>query len=140
MKKAHIISYISIFSFFVLCNFTIDLKNSGNCPIGRTGAPSFSSGSVSRCTGCHGDFSANPTGGSVTVSGLPDAAYTPSQSYPFSLTVTHTTSDRKIWGFAIKAVSTVDRSVVGTWTTTNTNASIKSTGNNIELSHTNAPT
>ncbi len=140
MKKAHFITYISIFSFFVLSNFTIDLKNSGSCPIGRTGAPSFSGGVINRCTGCHGDFSANPSGGSVTVTGLPELGYTPGQSYPFSLTITHATTDRKIWGFSIKAISTVDRSVVGTWTTTNTNASIKSTGNNIELSHFFAPT
>jgi len=114
------------------------ITSNPNCPTGYTMAPT-STGSVRNCTSCHGDYSLNSGGGNITITGLP-STFTPGTAYPFSIKIAHGTADRKIWGYAIKAIDTTTNTVVGTWTSTNVNSSIKGTagGSTYELSHANA--
>ena len=131
MKKVlYLLSFITIAFSFVLSN--------PNCPTGYTMAPT-STGSTRNCTSCHGDYSINSGGGNITLTGLP-STFTAGVAYPFSIKIAHGTADRKVWGYAIKAVDTTTNTVVGTWTSTNANSSIKGTasGATYELSHANA--
>jgi hypothetical protein len=98
-----------------------------------------STGSTRNCTSCHGDYTVNSGGGGITLIGLP-TIFTAGTSYAFSIKIAHGTADRKVWGYAIKAVDTTTNTVVGTWTSTNTNSSIKGAAGSAsyELSHANA--
>ncbi len=123
---------------------TSSLLSNPNCPTGYTGAPKATSpsiGQVRYCTSCHGDFSMNTAGGGITVTGLPSGTYSAGRAYTFSITINHATANRKVWGFAIKAVNTTDNMVVGSFSSANANASLKGTitGNTAELSHAAAP-
>jgi hypothetical protein len=122
---------------FVIIAFSFVLSNP-NCPTGYTMAPT-STGTSRNCTNCHGDYSLNTAGGSITLTGLP-TTFTAGVAYPFSIKIAHSAADRKVWGYAIKAVDTTTNTVVGTWTSTNANSSIKGTagGATYELSHANA--
>ena len=124
---------------FVTVAFSFVLSNP-NCPTGYTMAPT-STGTSRNCTNCHSDYSLNTAGGGITLTGLP-STFTAGVAYPFSIKIAHGTADRKVWGYAIKAVDTTTNTVVGTWTTTNANTSIKGTagGSTYELSHANAAT
>jgi hypothetical protein len=131
--------------FVCMSYTTVKLLSDPNCPLSYTGAPKAvtpSLGQIRYCnnSGCHQDFGLNNTGGSVVATGLPSVNYASGAVYNFSLKITHATADRKKWGFAIKAVNAVDNKVVGTFSTTNANASVKGTivGNTAELSHSNA--
>lgn len=131
MKKQWILAaFILAASSFVLSN--------PNCPTGYTMAPT-STGATRNCTSCHGDYSLNTAGGGITLTGLP-ATFSPGTSYAFNIKINHATADRKIWGYAIKAVDTTTNTVVGTWATGNANSSIKGTAGsaNYELSHASA--
>lgn len=112
-----------------------------NAPTGYTTAPGLNVTTVKNCTSCHGDYSLNVAGGGIVLTGLP-AIYTPGTSYPFTVKISHATANRSVWGFAIKAIDTLTHAVVGTWTTTNANSSIKGTagGSTYELSHANSVT
>lgn len=130
-------------AFITMSYTTASLLSNPNCPVNYTGAPKATTpnlGQVKYCTSCHGDFALNPAGGSVSVTGLPGTTYTPGQVYNFNLKITHASANRKIWGFAVKAVNTTTNAVVGTFSTTNANASVKGSAgaNTTELSHTNA--
>jgi hypothetical protein len=136
---------IIVFGFVCMSYTTIKLLNDPTCPLSYTGAPKAvtpSLGQIRYCTnsGCHSDFALNNAGGSVVATGLPTLHYASGTVYNFSLKITHATANRKKWGFAIKAVNAVDNKVVGTFSTTNANASVKGTvaGNTAELSHANA--
>ena len=137
MKLKVLLPFIIAISLMLLSYTTSTMMYNPNCPTGYTGAPSFSTGAVAQCTSCHG---AGLAGGSVAVSGLPSGSFIPGQTYNFSLTITHSAANRAVWGYAIKAISNVDRAVVGTFSTTNANSSIKSSGNSLELSHATAAT
>jgi len=117
------------------------MTSNPNCPTGYTTAPSLNGTTVRNCTSCHGDYSLNTAGGGIVVTGLP-AIYNPGQSYPFTVKINHSASNRTVWGVAIKAIDTVTHAVIGAWTTTNPNTSIKgsSGGSSYELSHANAAT
>jgi hypothetical protein len=131
MKKyLYLLGFVIIAFSFVLSNPT--------CPTGYTMAPT-STGSTRNCTSCHGDYSLNTAGGGITLTGLP-TTFTAGTSYAFSIKIAHIAADRKVWGYAIKAVDTTTNTVVGTWTSTNTNSSIKGAAGstNYELSHANA--
>jgi hypothetical protein len=131
MKKIYSLIAIAILGMaFVLSN--------PNCPTGYTMAPT-STGTSRNCTSCHGDYAVNSGGGNITLTGLP-STFTAGVAYPFSIKIAHGTADRKVWGYAIKAVDTTTNTVVGTWTSTNANSSIKGTagGATYELSHANA--
>ena len=136
MKLKVLLPFIIATSLMLLSYTTSKVMYNPTCPTGYTGAPSFSSGSTSKCSSCHGGIST----GMVTVMGLPSGSYVPGQTYTFSLTINHSAANRLVWGFAIKSISNVDRSVVGTFSTTNANASVKSSGNSLELSHATAAT
>ena len=134
MKKLYyLLTVLFLCTAFVLSN--------PNCPTGKTGAPSASTGSSSNCTSCHGGNSLNAAGGGIVVSGLP-TTYTAGTAYSFSVKINHASANRTVWGFAIKAIDTVARVVVGTWSTSNANTSIKGTagGTSYELSHAHAGT
>lgn len=104
-------------------------------PAGLTGATG------AYCTGCHSGTAVNGGGGTISVNGLPATGYVPGQSYPFSITITHSAANRSRWGFSI-AARNAGGTAVGTFTTTNPNAAVNSgtTATNQELSHTNAVT
>jgi Reeler domain len=124
---------------------TRSLLSNPNCPVAYTGAPKATTpslGQVKYCTNCHGDFSLNTAGGGIAVNGLPGTTYSPGQVYNFSIRINHAMADRRSWGFAIKAVNTTDNKVVGTFSTTNGNASVKGTvsASTTELSHATAAT
>lgn len=137
MKKN--LHYLIAIALFTMSFTTLRILSNPNAPLGYTTAPKQGTTSGARnCTSCHGDFGINSGGGAVVATGLPSGSYLAGQVYNFSVTVTHSTADRTKWGFAIKAVNTVNNNVVGTFTTTNTtNASVKGTaaGNTMELSH-----
>ena len=132
--------YLKVLLLIVITCTAFVLSNP-NCPTGKTGAPSASTGSVSNCTSCHGGNSLNAAGGGIVVSGLP-TTYTAGTAYSFSVKINHASANRTVWGFAIKAIDTVARVVVGTWSTSNANTSIKGTagGTSYELSHAHAGT
>jgi hypothetical protein len=136
---------IIVLGFVCMSYTTVKLLNDPTCPLSYTGAPKAvtpSLGQIRYCnnSGCHQDFALNIAGGSVVATGLPNVSYASGAVYNFSLKITHATATRMKWGFAIKAVNAVDNKVVGTFSTTNANASVKGTiaGNTAELSHSNA--
>lgn len=143
MKKHYLM--LIIIACTALSYTTSKLLSNPNCPTSYTGAPKATTpnlGQVKYCTnsGCHTSFAIN-TSGSVAATGLPSGTYIAGQAYNFSITIQHSLADRFIWGFAIKAVNTVDNKLVGTFSTTNSNATLKGsvTSNTAELSHSNAP-
>ena len=99
-------------------------------PSGYTGAPTQSR----YCTNCHGDFSLNTAGGSVSATGLPTGSYIAGQVYNFSVTITCATTMQN-WGFEIKAVVAGTGTALGTFSTTNPSAMVASS----ELKHNAAP-
>jgi hypothetical protein len=138
MKKN--LHYIIVVGMLALSFTTASMLSNPNAPRGYTGAPTAGGTTGAKyCTNCHGDFTLNTAGGNVTATGLPSGTYTAGTVYNFSITITHSAANRTRWGFAIKAVNTVNNNVVGTFSTTNTNASVKGTTNTIELSHAAAP-
>jgi hypothetical protein len=138
MKK---ITLLLSLLFMTVLFTSLKMTSNPNCPTGYTTAPSLNGTTVRNCTSCHGDYSLNTAGGGIVVTGLP-AIYNPGQSYPFTVKINHSASNRTVWGVAIKAVDTVTHAVIGAWTTTNPNTSIKgsSGGSSYELSHANAAT
>lgn len=123
MKK--IFTLITLSTCIILLQSGVKSLNfSSQPPQGNTGATG------SYCTNCHGDFSLNTAGGSVSITGLPPGGYVPSTQYPLSITITHGASNRARWGFSMKAVNGSGTSV-GTFSTTNANAGTNGT----ELSH-----
>ena len=140
MKK---ITLLLSLLFMTVLFTSLKITSNPNCPTGYSTAPSLNGTTVRNCTSCHGDYSLNTAGGGITVTGLP-TTFTPGTAYPFSVKVTHSAANRTVWGVAIKAVDTLTHAVIGTWTTTNPNTSIKGTptvaNGNYELSHANAAT
>jgi len=139
MKK--ILTLVLTFLLFGAILSSYKILSNPNCPTGYTTAPSLNGTTVRNCTSCHGGSSLNPAGGGITATGLP-TTYTAGQSYPFSIKITHSAANRVVWGVAVKAIDTLTHAVIGTWTTTNPNTSIKGTagGSSYELSHSNAAT
>jgi len=139
MKK---ITLLLSLLFMTVVFTSLKITSNPNCPTGYSTAPSLNGTTVRNCTSCHSG-TVNPAGGSVTAIGLP-TTYTAGLSYPFSVKITHSAANRLVWGVAIKAIDTLTHAVVGTWTTTNPNTSIKGTptiaNGNYELSHANAAT
>lgn len=98
----------------ILCSST---QFSSAPPSGYTGV------NGSTCANCHGGFPTNIAGGGVVVTGLPTGSYVPGQSYPISVTVNHSASDRARWGFALAAKNALGQAA-GTFTTTNPNTTL----------------
>lgn len=101
----------------MIVTFSSQSLFSSSAPSGYTGE------SGNTCAGCHGSFVVNSGGGSVTVTGLPTGTYNPGQSYPISVTISHGTSNRTRWGFALAARNASGLSV-GTFTSSNVNAAL----------------
>jgi hypothetical protein len=135
MKKIYTISGLLVLAILLQSG----IKNSGVPPAGLTGATG------QYCNGCHGGATTNPInsgGGGITVTGLPSSGgYVAGQSYPFSITITHSAANRLRWGFSI-AARNASGAAIGTFSSTNPNAAINSntTAANLELSHLNAVT
>lgn len=125
MKKITLLSIIFCIAF-IFQSAVKSPKYSSVPPTGYTGA------SGDYCVSCHGDFSLNAGGGSVSTTGLPIGTYDAGQEYNFSLNISHSSS-RSRWGFSIAAVNSLGQPV-GTFSSTNANAST----NNNELSHNGA--
>ena len=138
MKK---ITLLLSLLFMTVVFTSLKITSNPNCPTGYTTAPGLNSSTTRNCTSCHGDYSLNTSGGGIAVTGLP-TTFTPGTAYPFSVKITHSAANRTVWGVAIKAVDTLTHAVIGTWTTTNPNTSIKGStgGSSYELSHANAAT
>jgi hypothetical protein len=139
MKK---ITLLLSLLFMTVAFTSLKITSNPNCPTGYSTAPSLNGTTVRNCTSCHSG-TVNPAGGNVTAIGLP-TTFTAGQSYPFSIKITHSAANRTVWGVSIKAIDTLTHAVIGTWTTTNPNTSIKgtptTTNGNYELSHANAAT
>jgi len=114
MKKLFTLSILIV----TLCSFET-LIRSFQPPQGHTGADG------SYCTNCHSTNQLNNPGGSVQVTGLPNGSYTAGTAYNFSIQINHSAADRNS-----------ANQPVGTFSTTNTHASI----NGAELSHLSAET
>ena len=128
MKRTFYTFFILITILFLGTAGIKSVENSGTPPTNNTGATG------AYCNGCHsGTNNFNAAGGGITISGLP-GGYTSNTVYTFSITINHATANRKRWGFAIKAVN-ASGAAIGTFTTTNPNASVGSG----ELRHLNAP-
>lgn len=132
---------VTVFLTFILLSMSFMFSNP-TCPRNYTGAPSASNGQVRFCTQCHNDFDANTGGGGLLITGLPTSTYLPGQAYNFTIRINFGAANKTIWGFAIKAVNTTNNNVVGTFTTTNPNASVKGSVANqdLELSHSTSAT
>jgi hypothetical protein len=127
MKK--ISTILVLFSIIITLQSTIKkVDSSSNPPNGYSGSTGV------YCNSCHGSFSLNSGGGSISVNGLPGYTYTPGQTYNFTLTISHGAADRKKWGFLISAINSGNN--IGTFSSTNTNAQVNSS----ELGHNSAVT
>ncbi len=129
MKRNQLTLTIIVATICCTMFMSADVLYSGAAPTGNTGAEG------STCRNCHGGNPLNASGGSVTIDGLP-STYTPGQTYNFTVKINHGNSDRKRWGFAVKAVTSTNPTVAGTFSENNPNALI-SDG---EIGHSNAPT
>jgi hypothetical protein len=111
------------------------ILNSFKTPLFFNAPPSGYSGAPTQnrtCVNCHNDFALN-NGGSVTVSGLPVGNYTAGEVYNFSVMIQHA-AGASIWGFELKAVISGTGTAIGTFSTTNTHATVVSN----EIKHNNA--
>ncbi len=119
----------------LLSSFTVLIHGGGHMhplhssqpPQGYTGVSGF------YCNACHSGNALNNPGGSVTVNGLPDEGYTPGATYNFSVTIAHSTANRKRYGFSIIAKNS-SGATAGSFSSSNANAA----QNGQELSHFNA--
>ncbi len=86
---------------------------SDNGKAGKTGSP----GELT-CIDCHGDFSANTGGGSITITntGMTNWQYTPGQTYPITVTVARTGSS--IFGLGVECLTAANANA-GTLVITN---------------------
>jgi hypothetical protein len=125
MLKIKILFPVSALILFIFCSST---QFSSAPPSGYTGVNGFS------CANCHGGFPTNSAGGGVVITGLPTGSYTPGQSYPISVTISHGASNRARWGFALTAKNALGQAA-GTFTTTNPNTTIIGT---TEIGHNSA--
>ncbi len=125
MKKLSTLLFL--FTGCFLLQSSVKRAYSSQPPQGYSGAEG------STCVDCHSSNSLNAGGGGVAVIGLPTSDYVPGKKYDFSLTITHGETNRRRWGFTIKAVNGSGASV-GSFTSTNDNA--KQNGD--ELSHSDA--
>lgn len=129
MKKIITISVIALVSIITFNSFR-SVKSNPTPPSGYSGAPTQNR----TCRNCHNSFSLNTAGGSVVATGLPVGFYVPGKAYDFSITITNATA-MEVWGFEIKAVvAGTSGTALGTFSTTNTNATVSSN----ELKHNNA--
>ena len=130
MKKFIILGITGLLAILSFNSFKAP-KSNPDPPSGYTGAPSQNR----TCRNCHGDFALNTAGGSVVATGLPTGSYVAGQVYNFTVKITNATP-KQIWGFAIKAVVAGTGTALGTFSTTNPNATVASN----ELKNTNAAT
>ena len=75
---------------------SISLSNSG----GPSGSVANNAPNYNNCTQCHSG-SVNPTGGSVSITGLPSSGYVPGESYSLTVNVSGTHSR----GYGFQTVS-----------------------------------
>ena len=114
MRRKNTSFLTGVLILLILCSST---QFSSAPPSGYTGA------NGNTCANCHAGSSVNSAGGGVTVTGLPTGSYIPGQSYPISITISHGSSNRARWGFAL-AVRNAIGQAAGTFTTTNPNTTI----------------
>lgn len=135
MNKKILFTSAGLFLTVMICYSFIkpDLKTMR--PVHAAQGPEGYTGTIPDvyCNSCHSTYGLDNPGGSVTATGLPSVNYSPGVQYDFSITITHSASDRKKWGFAIAAVNAAGQPV-GTFSSTNPNADI----NGAELTHLNA--
>ena len=97
-------------------------------PAAKTGAPG-----ESNCTDCHaGIGNLNDGVGSVTIGGVPDP-YTPSTTYPLTVTVARTAQSR--WGFELVPLKSSDNTMAGTLATTTLTTDTQMAGGKTYVSH-----
>lgn len=113
--KAKVISILAI--LFIAGEASV--MYASTAPTGYSGA------TTSTCRNCHSSYALNNAGGSVTITGLP-ASYNAGQAYPISVVITHSASDRKKFGFSLKAINSAG-TAVGTVSSTNTYAVVSGT-------------
>lgn len=90
----------------VVMLFALVWAFAGGAPSKRTGAPGEGD-----CTGCHSDFTLQPAGTHLTLSGIP-ALFAPGQTY--SGTVTLASNGSSVWGFELAAKDTTLQAQAGT--------------------------
>ncbi len=122
-----------------LASFTFKEKKTPKCLVNIVQPDPGLTGSATSgvyCDDCH-NVGAN---GSVQIVGLPAAGISPSTTYNFSVIISHTITGtqtaRLRWGFAINARNPTNTADLGTFSTTNPNATVNSSN---ELTHLNAP-
>lgn len=86
---------------------------SDNGKAGKTNSPG-----ESNCTSCHGDFTANTGGGSITITntGMTNWQYTPGQTYPITVTVAK--AGMPLFGVGVECL-TASNTNAGTFAITN---------------------
>ena len=101
---------------------------SDNGRAGKTGSPG-----EGNCTSCHGDFSLNSGGGSITIAGITGGVYTPGTTYNMSITVARTGS--AVFGLGCEALNSSNTNA-GTLVITNSaQTQIKSSGGKSNVVH-----
>jgi hypothetical protein len=120
-KKIYLLAAIICSCLFM----SADILSSSVAPEGYTGAEGGPT-----CKTCHSGNPTNSPGGAVVINNLP-STYSPGATYNFSVTINHSASDRKRWGFAMKAIAGGNNA--GTFTETNPNAFVNTAAG--ELGH-----
>ena len=86
-------------------------------PTNCTGAPNQYT-----CQFCHSTYQPNMSGGGVSITGIP-STFSASTSYPFSIHIIHSNSDRKKFGYDITALD-AQGNQYGTFTTKNSASTV----------------
>ena len=104
---------------------SISLSNSGGPSANvANNAPSYNN-----CTQCHSG-SVNPTGGSVSIAGLPSSGYVPGESYSLTVNVSGTHSR----GYGFQMASQVGNDNAGTFSLGSASESSELNGNRVQHS------
>ncbi len=116
MKK-YLVICILFTSLFLLQSNVKRVTSSNFPPTNCTGAPN-----AYTCQFCHSSYSANKTGGGISLLGIP-STFTVGQSYPFSINIKHFASDRKKFGYDVAALDALGNPY-GTFSTVNSASTI----------------
>lgn len=114
LRSANLTTLFTLLIIFIAGEASV--MYASQAPTGYSGA------STSNCRSCHSSYALNNAGGSVVITGLP-ASYNAGQAYPISAVITHSTADRKKFGFSLKVVNSAG-TAIGTLSTTNSYAAV----------------
>ena len=120
--------FLKYYFYYLIIYLTligVALSNSG----GPSGNYANNAPSYNNCTQCHSG-SVNPTGGSVSITGLPSSGYVPGESYSLTVNVSGTHSR----GYGFQMASQVGNDNAGTFSLGSASESSELNGNRVQHS------